>query len=112
MTNPNPEESELLKNVLEPLLEDFQYWFGRSQTLLETEKIDFLGAEKQAQMLSKVQQAHEQVNIAKQLFLATEGQAGVQMQVIMPWHQLLTECWQVSMRFRKEQAAQQESESS
>ena len=111
MTNPNPADSELLKNLLEPLLEDFQYWFDRSQTLLETEQIDFLGAEKQAQMLSRVQKAHEQVNIAKQLFLATDGQTGVQMQVIMPWHQLLTECWQVRMRFRREQAAQQESDS-
>lgn len=110
MTNPNPAESELLKNLLEPLLEDFQYWFGRSQTLLETEKIDFLGAEKQAEILSRVQKAQEEVNIAKQLFFATDRQAGVQMQVIMPWHQLLTECWQVSMRFRKEQAAQHKSE--
>ena len=89
-------------------MEDFQYWFERSQTLLETETIHFLGAEKQAEMLLEVKTAHEQVNIAKQLFLATDGQAGVQMEVILPWHQLLTKCWQVSMRFRKEQAAQNE----
>lgn len=111
MTTPNPAESELLKNLLQPLLEDFQYWFGRSQTLLETETIDFLGAEQQAQMLSRVQKAREEVNIAQQLFHATDGQAGVQMQVVMPWHKLLTECWQVSMRFRQQQAAKQESES-
>lgn len=110
MNSHNPAESELLKNLLEPLLEDFLYWFGRSRTLLETETIDFLGAEKQAQMLSRVQKAQEEVTVAKQLFLATDGQAGVQMQVLMPWHQLLTECWQVSMRFRKEQAAQHRSE--
>lgn len=110
MTSPNPAESELLKNLLEPLLEDFQYWFDRSQTLLETENLDFLGAEKQAQMLSRVQKARGEVKIAKQLFLATDGQAGVQMQVIMPWHKLLTECWQVSMLFRREQSAKHESE--
>jgi len=110
MTPPNPGESELLKNLLEPLLEDFHYWFGRSRTLLETEKIDFLGAEKQADMLSRVQAASEEVKIAKQLFLVTNGQAGVQMQVLMPWHKLLTECWQVSIRFRQEQVGQKESE--
>ena len=109
MSNPNP-KSELLKNVLEPLMEDFQYWFERSQTLLETETIDFLGAEKQAEMLLEVKKAREEVKIAKQLFLATDAQAGVQMEVLMPWHQLLTKCWQVSMRFRKEQALQNESE--
>ncbi len=110
MTSPNPAELELLKNLLEPLLEDFLYWFGRSQTLLETETIDFLGAEKQAEMLSRVQKAREEANIAKQLFHATDGKAGVEMQVIMPWHKLLTECWQVSMRFRREQATKHESE--
>lgn len=111
MNPPNPADAELLKNLLEPLLEDFDYWFGKAQTLLETEKIDFLGAEKQADLLSKVQAAIEEVKIAKQLFQITNGQAGVQMEVLMPWHQLLTECWQVSIRFRQEQIPQQPSES-
>lgn len=110
MNPPNPTDAELLKNLLEPLLEDFDYWFGKAQTWLETEKIDFLGAEKQAELLSKVQAAIEEVKIAKQLFQITNGQAGVQMEVLMPWHKLLTECWQVRIRFRQEQIPQQPSE--
>ena len=33
MSTEQPTEKELLKSVLEPLLEDFQYWFGRSRSL-------------------------------------------------------------------------------
>ena len=90
----------MLKKVLEPLLEDFQYWFERSRTLLETETIDFLEPKEQQDLLDRVTQAQEEVSSAKMMFDATGCQAGVDMSVLMPWHQLLTECWQVSMRFR------------
>ncbi|MEB3174594.1 MAG: DUF2605 family protein, partial [Cyanobacteriota bacterium] len=35
------------------------------------------------------------------LFLATNQQAGVEMKVLMPWHQLVMECWQVGLRSRQ-----------
>jgi hypothetical protein len=38
MSYADPRELELLKSVLAPLLEDFQYWFSRAQTLLEAER--------------------------------------------------------------------------
>ncbi|HCV30973.1 MAG TPA: DUF2605 domain-containing protein, partial [Microcoleaceae bacterium UBA9251] len=38
MLNPNLPEAELLKSLLQPLLEDFHYWFERSANLLETEE--------------------------------------------------------------------------
>ncbi|MCC5898741.1 MAG: DUF2605 domain-containing protein [Phormidium sp. BM_Day4_Bin.17] len=100
MSRPHLPEPSLLKKVLEPLLEDFQYWFERSRTLLETETIDFLGPEEQQDLLARVTQAQEEVSSAKMMLDATGCQAGVDMSVLMPWHRLLTECWQVSMRFR------------
>lgn len=104
MLNPNLPEPNLLKTVLEPLLEDFQYWFGRSRTLLETEEIAFLGAERQADLLERVLLAQQEVRAAQTLLKLTDGQAGVEMQVLMPWHKLLTECWQVSARNRMEKS--------
>jgi hypothetical protein len=35
------------------------------------------------------------------LFAATDGQVGIEMATLMPWHQLVTECWNVAMRFRR-----------
>jgi hypothetical protein len=34
------------------------------------------------------------------LFHATNGQVGIEPSVLAPWHHLVTECWQVAMRFR------------
>jgi len=98
-------DPDLLKNVLEPLLDDFQDWFARSQTLLEKEVIPFLEAPAQADLLDRVKRAQQEVSTAKSLFRLTEGTVGVEMAVLVPWHQLLMECWRVSSRLRTERAA-------
>lgn len=108
MLNSNPPEPNLLKTLLEPLLDDFVYWFNRSRVLLETEEIAFLGAEAQADLLGRVMQALSEVTTAKTLLTLTNNQVGVEMDVLMPWHKLLNECWQVSMRNRLEKSQKQE----
>jgi hypothetical protein len=105
MPDPNPPEPELLKAVLQPLLEDFVYWFDRSATLLETEEIAFLSVEEQSDLLARVKQAQQEVGAAQALFQATGGLVGIETEALMPWHRLLAECWQVSARFRSWQSA-------
>lgn len=105
MLNPDLPEAELLKSLLQPLLEDFQYWFARSATLLETEEIGFLTSEEQSDLLGRVVQAQQEVNAALSLFQATGGQVGIETAALMPWHTILAECWQVSSRFRSSQSA-------
>lgn len=100
MPNPNLSESELLKSLLQPLFDDFNYWFDRSATLLETEEIGFMIAAEQADLLARVKQAQQEVGAAQALFRATGGQVGIETAALMPWHRLLAECWQVSARFR------------
>jgi hypothetical protein len=100
MSQPQPSEQELLKAVLQPLLEDFQYWFSRSRTLLETEDIAFLSKEQQSDLLERVTLAQQEVSAAQMLFKATNGQVGVETATLIPWHRLLSECWQVGMQWR------------
>lgn len=100
MSSSNSPESELLKSLLEPLLDDFQYWFGRSRTFLEATEVSFLTAEQQADLLARVAQAQSEVSAAQSLFMAIGGQAGIETSVLAPWHQLVAECWQVSHRHR------------
>ncbi|GAX44498.1 hypothetical protein NIES4075_55170 [Tolypothrix sp. NIES-4075] len=102
MRDSNLPEPELLKTVLQPLLEDFQYWFARSRQLLETEQLSFMSDQEQSDLLLRVKQAQDKVNTAKMLFAATDGQVGIEMETLMPWHKLVTECWQVAMRFRQD----------
>lgn len=105
MTPSQPSEQELLKAVLQPLLDDFQYWFSRSRSLLETEDIAFLSQEQQSNLLARVKQAQQEVSTARMLFQATEGQVGIETATLVPWHRLLNECWQVGMRWRSDASA-------
>lgn len=104
MFNSNLPEPDLLKTVLEPLLEDFQYWFERSRTLFESETIPFLKDEQQADLLMRVIQAQKEIGTTQSLLKVTGGQVGVETSILMTWHQLVTECWQVRMRLRSDQS--------
>lgn len=104
MPQSQPSEQELLKTVLQPLLEDFQYWFSRSRSLLETEDITFMSKEEQADLLARVQLAQQEVTTAQMLFQATNCQVGIETGTLLPWHRLLGECWKVGMRWRSNNA--------
>jgi Protein of unknown function (DUF2605) len=98
MGDSNLPNADLLKSVLEPLLEDFQYWFERYRQILENEKIQFMSEQEQFDLLQRVKYAHNELNTARMLFTVTEKQVGIDMATLMPWHQLVTECWGVGMR--------------
>ncbi|MCC5638216.1 DUF2605 domain-containing protein [Nostoc sp. CHAB 5844] len=102
MKDSNLPGTELLKTVLEPLLEDFQYWFTRSRKFLETEQLSFMSQQEQSDLLLRVTQAQAELNTAKMLFTATDKQVGIDMTTLTPWHQLVTECWNVAIRFHQE----------
>lgn len=100
MSSSQPTENRLLKEILEPLLEDFQYWFSRSRSFLETEQITFLSDLEQTQLLDRVKQCQQEVSTAQMLLKATNAQVGIESSMLLPWHQLVTECWQVAMKWR------------
>lgn len=95
-----PTEKELLKKLLEPLLDDFQYWFSRSRSLLESERISFLSIEEQEQLLNRIKESQEQVKTAAMLFKVTDAQVGIDSKMLLPWHQLVAECWNISRKWR------------
>ncbi len=103
MSKSHSSEQELLQNILQPLLTDFEYWFSRSIELLNGAQIAFLGPLKQADLLDRVTQAQSEVGVAQMLFRAVDGKVGVEPSQMLGWHQLVTECWQVSMQLRQSQ---------
>lgn len=100
MLNSNLPEPELLKGLLEPLLDDFQYWFDQALSLLEQEELAFLDVERQADLLGRVHQAQQELQAAQSLFRVTQGQVGIDSAVLLNWHKLVTECWQVMIQLR------------
>ncbi len=97
-----PTEKELLEKVLAPLLEDFQYWFSSSKSLLESQRITFLSEEEQNNLITRIKNSQEEVKTASMLFKVTDGQAGIDTKVLMLWHQLVAECWTVARKWRHE----------
>ncbi len=106
MPDPNSPETDLLRELLEPLLDDFQYWFQRSRSLLETHTIDFLEPDTQADLLARVIYAQQEVSTAQMLLSATDGKVGVEASIMVPWHNLVAECWKVGMRYRREHSTE------
>jgi hypothetical protein len=103
MASELPLDKELLKKVLEPLLEDFQYWFSRARSLLELECLSFLTSEEQIELLERVKKAQQEVSVAQMLFNATNAEVGIESQMLLPWHKLVAECWGVSRQWRLSQ---------
>jgi len=99
---PSQTEKEILAKVLAPLLEDFQYWFSRSRSLLESERITFLSVEEQNDLIARIKNSQEEVKTASMLFKITDGEAGIDTKVLIPWHRLVAECWSIARRWRKE----------
>lgn len=95
--------SQLLEQLLEPLLEDFIYWFGRSQSLLANTDIDFLTEQQRHHLLERLDTAQKEVQTAKLLFNLSGKTVGVDVQAMAPWHGLLMECQSIGMRYRQEQ---------
>ncbi len=96
----SPGETTLLAQVLSPLLDDFQYWFQRSLTLLESEPLRGTSAADQANLVARVQTAMAETQTAASLLAATQGQVGVDPAQVMTWHALVAECWMVARRHR------------
>jgi Protein of unknown function (DUF2605) len=69
---------------------------------VETERVEFMSKQEQSDLLLRVKEAQEEVKTAKMLFAATNGQVGIEMETLAPWHSVVTECWNVAMRFRQE----------
>lgn len=105
MTSSSPaSDGELLKGILGPLLDDFQYWFARSRELLESRSLPTLTPAAQTDLLERVKAAQQEVAAARGLFQATDGRIGLEMATLAPWHRLVAECWQASEFGRHSQA--------
>lgn len=102
MSSFKSEENELLRTLLGPLLDDFQYWFERSRSLLESRQIAALEVAEQAQLLEQVKNAQQEVAAARSLFQATGGQVGIEMATLAQWHQLVAQGWRASSLARQE----------
>lgn len=94
----SPESSEIVPKLLEPLLDDFLYWFGQSIRRLKAGPLEFMTAEEQAQLLQSIQTAMQEVQSAKALLQATG--VGVAPETLNTWHQWVVQGWRIAQQQR------------
>ncbi len=94
-------KSELLKEILTPLLEDFHYWFDRSQQLLEGESLSFMTPDDQAALLRQVKEAQSELQVAETLYKLADNEVGVDPALVAKWHGLLMACADVGRQYRQ-----------
>jgi hypothetical protein len=94
-------KAELLRQILGPLLEDYRYWFERSQALLEGERLEFISIEQQAEVLSRVKQAQAEWQAAVALYQIADNEVGIDPGILAKWHRLLLECAELGRLFRE-----------
>jgi hypothetical protein len=94
--------AELLPLVLEPLLEDFRYWFERSHHLLSNNRIHFLSEADQADLLHRIEEAQQAIAVSTTMFNLSDKKVGIDPQLVVNWHRLLMECQAVGMRYRQQ----------
>ncbi|MEM6837170.1 MAG: DUF2605 domain-containing protein [Cyanobacteria bacterium P01_C01_bin.120] len=99
-------EKPVVQAILEPLLDDFQYWFGETKQLLNSPKADCLAKRDRQDLVEELTEAEQSVGTAKTLMLATGGKAGVELSVVTQWHQLVAKCWQTSRYIRQQNSDQ------
>ncbi|MGF1458035.1 MAG: DUF2605 domain-containing protein [Leptolyngbyaceae cyanobacterium] len=98
----NSSEKPFMQTVLEPLLDDFDYWFSETQSLLESSKADCLAESDREDLLQELTETQQAVATARTLMLATDGNAGVDTAVVGQWHKLVNKCWQTSRYIRQQ----------
>lgn len=94
-------DQPLVQSILEPLLDDFQYWFRETQALLNSPKANCLDESERQELAEQLDNAKQEVSIARTLMLATGGNAGVDVSVVGQWHQLVNKCWKTSRYVRQ-----------
>lgn len=93
-----PEQSDLVPSLLDPLLEDFLYWYAQSVQLLEGASLGFMTVEEQQQLTSEIQAAEREVRSAQSLLRATG--VGIDPNMMAQWHRLVVKGWQVAQQHR------------
>jgi hypothetical protein len=95
MTTP---PSPIVKSLLEPLLEDFLYWFSQARQMLTGDSLPLVEPQQRQALLTQITQAEAEVQAAHTLLTSTG--VGVDTTVLMGWHRLVLECWRLRLQNR------------
>lgn len=98
---PAPDSDQLLEELLESLLADFEYWFRRGLQLLELAPEALLPPSEQRRLATALTSALAELAAARALRRASPCPMALDMDAMVPWHQLMLRVWSLSSLLRQ-----------
>ena len=92
---------ELLDQLLDSLLLDFDFWFDRGLLLLQHCPESVLAAEDQEALSERLDTARKELIAARTLRSAAPVSMALDMQAMAPWHRLVLSDWNLSAELRQ-----------
>ena len=102
----NREAGALLDELLASLLDDFEHWFQRGEELLHACPDEVMPLEERQHMEERLQDGKKAIAATRSLVAASTQPMAVSMEVMNPWHGLVTEVWALAARFGSNRSPQ------
>ena len=102
----NREAGALLDELLASLLDDFEHWFQRGEELLQACPDDVMSPEDRQRMDDRLQHGKKAIAATRALVAASTQPMAVSMEVMNPWHGLVTEVWALAGKLRSPRSPQ------
>ena len=96
----DPSPADLLDQVLEPLLTDFEETFARGHLLLDVCPDRVLSDVRRTALRQRLREAQATLAAARALRAAAPTPMALDMATITPWHALVVEVWSLSGAMR------------
>ena len=106
-SGPDSDAGVLMSKLLESLLDDFDGWFNRGETLLCDCPDCVMAQPDRLEMAGRLDEARKAICATRSLLTASERPMAVSMDAMAPWHLLMTEVWGLSARVASHRSASQ-----
>lgn len=105
-SDPDSDAGELMSRLLGSLLDDFDGWFNRGETLLCDCPDRVMAEPDRLRMAGRLAEARKAICAARSLLTASAQPMAVSMDAMAPWHLLMTEVWDLSARIASQDSGQ------
>ena len=102
----NREAGALLDELLASLLDDFEHWFQRGEELLQACPDAVMSLQERQGMERRLRDGKKAIAATRALVAASTQPMAVSMEVMNPWHGLVTEVWALAAKLGSSRSPQ------
>ena len=102
----NRDAGALLDELLAFLFHDFEHWFQRGEELLQACPEEVMPSEERQLMEERLQDGKKAIAATRSLVAASTQPMAVSMEVMNPWHGLVTEVWALAAKLGSTRSSQ------